>query len=79
MILAYSKKIDALWHKEKEASALSIALAKEEALTFLSSEREKVMRMTHAEALNALIKARKFESKIKTITSISDNKLFDIK
>lgn len=79
VILSYSKKIDTLWHNEKEASALSIALAKEEALAFLSSEREKIMRMTHNEALNALLKARKIESKIKTITSISDNELFNLK
>lgn len=78
VMLSYSKKIETLWHKEKDASAQSITLAKEEALTFLSSEREKIMRMTHAEALHALLKAQKIESKIKTITSISENKLFEI-
>ncbi len=78
-MLVFSKKIENLWKIEKIAAAQSIAIAKEEALTFLAQEREKIMRMTHQQALNELIKVHKIESKIRTIEAISDNGLFNIK
>ncbi|OAV66045.1 Type-2 restriction enzyme HindIII [Bacteroidales bacterium Barb6XT] len=77
-ILSYSKKMESLWNTEKKAAIESIIISKEEALTFLTQEREKIMRMTHQEALNELIKVRKIESKIRTIQAISDNGLFSI-
>jgi type II restriction enzyme len=78
-ILSFSKKIETLWNMEKLAATESIVIAKEEALTFLAKEREKIMRMTHNEALKELIKVHKIDSKIKTVQSISDNGLFSIK
>ncbi len=78
-MLSFSKKIQTLWSNEKIAATQSISIAKEEALSFLAQEREKIMRMSHEEALNELIKVHKIESKIKTINSISDNGLFNIK
>jgi type II restriction enzyme len=79
VFLSFSKKIDAHWKTEKIVSVESIDIAKEEALTFLAQEREKIMRMSHAEALQELIKVHKIESRIKTINAISDNGLFTIK
>ncbi|MBI3260011.1 MAG: HindIII family type II restriction endonuclease, partial [Ignavibacteriae bacterium] len=78
-ILSFSKNIEKLWNIEKEASSESIFLAKEEALIYLANEREKIMRMSHQEALLELIKVHKIDSKIKIINSISDNGLFTIK
>jgi type II restriction enzyme len=78
-ILAFSKKIEPLWNIEKGVATESIAVAKDEALTFLAQEREKIMRMSHKEALKELIKVHKIESKIKTINAISDNGLFTLK
>ncbi|KAF0153596.1 MAG: HindIII restriction endonuclease [Ignavibacteria bacterium] len=78
-MLEFSKKIENLWHEEKIASSESINIAKEEALTFLAQEREKIMRMSHQDAIKELIKVHKIESKIKTINAISDNGLFTIK
>jgi len=78
-ILSFSKKIEPLWNIEKGVATESIFIAKEEALTFLVQEREKIMRMSHKEALTELIKVHKIESKIKTINGISDNKLFTLK
>ncbi len=78
-MLAFSKKIEKLWQNEKEVAAESITVGKEEALIFLAQEREKIMRMSHAEALHELINVHKIESKIKTINAISDNGLFTIK
>jgi type II restriction enzyme len=77
-ILSFSKKIESLWNIEKIAASESIAIAKEEALSFLAQEREKIMRMSHQEALRELIKVHKIDSRIKTIQSISDNGLFSI-
>ncbi|MCD8528510.1 MAG: HindIII family type II restriction endonuclease [Chitinophagales bacterium] len=78
-ILTFSNKMYPLWNIEKNVAAESIAIAKEEALTFLAQEREKIMRMSHKEALNELIKVNKIESRIKTINSIADNGLFTLK
>jgi type II restriction enzyme len=79
VILSFSKKIEPLWNIEKGVATESIAVAKEEALTFLAQEREKIMRMSHKEALKELIKVHKIESRIKTINAISDNELFTLK
>lgn len=77
--LSFSKKIHPIWDVEKGVATESISIAKEEALTFLAQEREKIMRMSHEDALKELIKANKIESKIKTINAISDNGLFELK
>lgn len=78
-ILSFSKKIQPIWDIEKGVATESISIAKEEALTFLAQEREKIMRMSHKEALKELIKVQKIESRIKTINAISDNGLFTLK
>lgn len=78
-MLGFSTKIENLWNIEKEAAIQSISIAKEEGLIFLAREREKIMKMSHIEALNELIKVHKIDSKIKIIKSISDNGLFTIK
>lgn len=78
-MLSFSKSVENLWNNEKQAAIESINIAKEEALSFLAKEREKIMKMTHQQALKELIKVHKIESKIKTIAAISDNGLFTIK
>lgn len=77
-ILNHSKSISDLWRDEKIAASESIEIAKIEALTYLASEREKIMRMTHDEAIKELMKMSKIESKIKIIKNITDNGLFGI-
>lgn len=72
-MLSFSTKIAELWQIEKQAAVESIIVAKEEALTFLASEREKIMRMSHEEALRTLIQVYNIENKIKVIKSVSDN------
>ena len=79
IILSFSKKIQPIWDIEKGVATESISIAKEEALTFLAQEREKIMRMSHKEALKELIKVHKIESRIKTINAITDNGLFTLK
>jgi len=78
-ILSFSTNIEPLWEIEKGVATESIGIAKEEALTFLAQEREKIMRMSHNEALAELVKVQKIESRINTINRISDNGLFTLK
>jgi len=78
-MLNHSKSISNIWRDEKIAASESIEIAKEEALIFLASERERIMRMSHEQALKALIKSSKIENKIKIINKISDNGLFELK
>lgn len=78
-LLGFSKKIQKLWQQEKQASLESIEIAKEEGLTYLAKQRETIIRMSHEEAINELIKVNKIDSKIKIINSIKDNGIFAIK
>lgn len=78
-MLSFSPKIEDLWKLEKQAAVESIAAAKHEALTFLANEREKIMRMSHEEALKELLQAHKIESRIRVINSVSDNDLLGIR
>ncbi|MDZ7893243.1 MAG: HindIII family type II restriction endonuclease [Rhodoferax sp.] len=77
-MLGFSKVLNDLWSIEKQAAVESIAAAKNEALTFLAKEREKIMRMSHDEALRELIKVHKIESKIITINSVSNRGILSI-
>ena len=76
-MLSFSKKILGLWEAEKIASIEAIAVAKEESLNFLAKEREKIMKLSHKEALNELIKVSKIDNKIKTILAVTDNGLLE--
>jgi len=78
-MLNYDKTILPLWENEKKAALESVNIAKEEALRFLASERERIMRMDHNQAIAELIKIKKLDSKIKVIKSISDSGIFEIK
>lgn len=78
-MLEFSPKIEELWKIEKQAAVESIAAAKEEALVYLAGERDKIMRMSHKEALTELIKVHKLDSRIKVINSVSDNHLLGIR
>lgn len=77
-MIGFSKKIEDLWKAEKQAALESIETAKKEALTFLAQEREKIMRMSHEEALLELVKVYKIESRIKTIRAVCDNGILEI-
>jgi len=78
-MLAFSSRISDLWQQEKQASVESIAAAKAEGLAFLAQERERIMRMSHDEAVAALLKVHKIENRIAVIQTISDNRLLDIR
>ncbi len=77
-MLDSSKRMLALWLSEKQAAVESIVIAKELALEYLAEEREKIMRMTHAEAINELVRVHKIESKEKKIKTVQSNRILDV-
>jgi hypothetical protein len=77
-MLSFDDSIRALWQVEKQASLDSIVIAKEIALDFIAEERARVMSMSHEQAIVALIRLHKFESKIQTITSVTDSGILEI-
>ena len=77
-VFGFDKEILDFWEAEKRASLESIAIAKEVALTYLATERERIMRMSHEQALIELIKINKIESKIVTIKGVEDTGLLQV-
>ncbi len=78
VFLAFDKQIAELWALEKAASLEAIDAAKELALTFLAGERERIVRMNHADAIKELLAMSRVESKMKTIQSVCDSGILGI-
>jgi type II restriction enzyme len=68
-----------LWQIEREASAESLAVSKEEALRFLAEERERIMRMSHDEAIKMLVRVRKLDSREQQIAKVVDSVLLELR
>ncbi len=79
VILNFDGVISEIWKDEKMASIESIYLSRKEALGFLATERERIMRLSKEEAIKEVLKSSKIENKIKAIKSVSDNGLFGLK
>lgn len=67
-----------LWREEKLALLESIAVAKEEALTFLASERQRIMRFSREQAIREVLAARKLDTRVGAVESVSENDLLDV-
>ena len=78
-MFGYSPLMLDLWKAEKQAAVESLKIAKNFALTYLASERERIMRMDHNEALLELIKCHKIDSKIRTISCLAASNILDLK
>lgn len=77
-ILDFDNKIAAIWKEEKQASVESIQISRDEALGFLASEREHLMRLTKEQAIKEVLKASKLDNKIRAICSVVDNGLLGL-
>lgn len=77
-MLGFAECMPDLWKAEKQAAVESIELAKGEALTFLASVRERMMRMTHKEAIEELLRVHRIESRIKIISAATSNNILGI-
>lgn len=78
-MLSKDKTFAKLWAEEKAMAHEAIAFAKEEALTHLAQLRGSIMRMSHKDAIEALIKAQKIGEKEWTIKKVNDNGLLELK
>jgi type II restriction enzyme len=78
IMLGFSSRISRLWQIEKGVSAESIDVAKEEALAYLSAERERIARMSREEAIKELIVKQNIDNKIAQIKSVVDNEIMSL-
>ena len=78
-MLSGDKSFAKLWVEEKAMAHEAIAFAKEEALSHLAQLRESSMRMSHKDAIEALIKSQKISEKERTIRNMDDNGLLELK
>jgi hypothetical protein len=72
-ILDFNSELTNMWREEKIAIIESIYISRQEALSFLALERERIMRLSRQEAIKEVIKLSKLENKIKAINSVADN------
>jgi len=77
-MLRFDNKITSIWKDEKRASIESILISRIEALGFLASERERIMKLSKNEAIMEVLKSSKIENKIKAINAVSDNGLLGV-
>ncbi len=74
-LLKADDRIAAIWREEKLASLESIKITQEEALIFLATERERIMRLSREEAIQEMLKSQKIENRIRAVKSVADNGL----
>lgn len=77
-ILEYDDVISKLWNDEKKATDEGIIVSKEIALNFLSSERQRILKMTKDEAISELIKINKIESREEQIRKVDNNEILQL-
>jgi len=77
-MLDFDQKIAEIWKDEKRASIESIHISKEEALNFLASQRERIMRLSKKEAIKEVLRLNKIESRLGAIKSVRDNGLLSL-
>lgn len=64
-----------IWTNEKVASLKALEIAKDEALTYLRTERDRLLGLSHKQALDELIRAMGLESRIKQVESVEHGDL----
>ena len=73
------KRIEKLWIDERIATSEGIYVLKKMAIEYLSSERGRILSMSREEAVRALIKMNKIESRIEQIKKVTDNNILSLK
>ncbi len=77
-MLDFDGTMSRLWQTEKRAMIEGLDAAKEEALTYLAKERERIMRMTRQDAIVNLIRDRNIEGRETIVRSVGDNGILAI-
>ena len=77
-MLDFDRTIGALWRDEKLASNEAIQISKREALSYLAAERERIMRLSRAEAIQEVLKWRTLDNKVRKVQSVAKNNILDL-
>jgi hypothetical protein len=77
-ILSVDESIQGFWQTEKAASLDAISIAKEEALTALAVERERIMKLSRTEAIKELVSKAKLDNRAAKIHAVADNGILDL-
>ena len=77
-MLDFDQKIAEIWKDEKKASIESIHISKEEALDFLASQGERIMRLSKKEAIKEVLRLNKIENRLGAIKSVRDNGILSL-
>ena len=75
--LQASPSLPGMWKEEKIASIEAIRVAQQEALTHFARERERIMRLSRADAIREFLSWRKHENKERAVRSVKDRGLMD--
>ena len=77
-LLDFDVRLSSIWREEKLASNEATLISKEEALTFLAAERERIMRLSRDEAIKEVLIWRKLEKKIQAVQSVAEDRILDL-
>ncbi|MCS3401129.1 HindIII family type II restriction endonuclease [Pantoea sp. B566] len=77
-MLEHDERIPPLWLDERKATTEGILASKKIAIEYLSRERDKILRMSKEEAVNALIKMHKIDSRIDQISKVTENNILSL-
>ena len=77
--LGAGNSINAIWREEKMASVESVRVAQAEALTYLASERERIMKLSRKEAIREVLEWRKLENRVQAVKAVKDSGLMEIR
>lgn len=78
VLLAFDATISTLWQEEKQAVDEALQVAKQEALQVLADERQRIMSLTHAEAIQEVLRFHKIENREKIIQAVNNNTLLQL-
>lgn len=67
-----------LWATEKLATEQALGVAKAEALEYLAAERERIVRLSHDEAIAQLLSMSKIDNRTAVVEHLSTNRLLDL-
>ena len=76
-MLDFDELIREFWLEEKSATLEAIQISQNEALTFLATERERILKLSKDEAIQEVLKASKIDTKIRKVKSVTDNGLLE--
>ena len=67
-----------IWRQEKMASVEAVRVAREEALSYLARERERIMKLSRTEAIREVLEWRKLENRVRAVKAVKDNGLMEM-